>query len=395
VKGCHAVLSALLVFIPIAARAADDGSGAARELARKTATLAGRGEPVSLAWSNLSSMGFSELAQARSAFEAALREAGCRISDIGPTADARITLSENRTQYLLVEEIRKGEDRQVWIASWKRTGIPSKTPAGITLEHKMIWEQEEPILDVAFPANQMVVLSASKITVYKRQTGTWSPAGSVGLTPQKPFPRDLRGRLRVNGTGVQAYLPGMACNGGVDPAFTMECKPTDEPWVLESGSRAMLLAQFAATRNHFDGRVITQNGVKKSVPPFYSAAAVEEQGKTLWLLALVDGRTQVFDASLDPGAFAGSWGSDIAGTDAHCGSGFQMLATRAGDSTATDAVQAFSIVSRAASPLTPPEELPGPVTALWTSSGSSVMAIVHNLATGRYEAYLITVACGS
>jgi hypothetical protein len=368
VKGCHAVLSALLVFIPIAARAADDGSGAARELARKTATLAGRGEPVSLAWSNLSSMGFSELAQARSAFEAALREAGCRISDIGPTADARITLSENRTQYLLVEEIRKGEDRQVWIASWKRTGIPSKTPAGITLEHKMIWEQEEPILDVAFPANQMVVLSASKITVYKRQTGTWSPAGSVGLTPQKPFPRDLRGRLRVNGTGVQAYLPG---------------------------SRAMLLAQFAATRNHFDGRVITQNGVKKSVPPFYSAAAVEEQGKTLWLLALVDGRTQVFDASLDPGAFAGSWGSDIAGTDAHCGSGFQMLATRAGDSTATDAVQAFSIVSRAASPLTPPEELPGPVTALWTSSGSSVMAIVHNLATGRYEAYLITVACGS
>jgi len=136
VKGCHAVLSALLVFIPIAARAADDGSGAARELARKTATLAGRGEPVSLAWSNLSSMGFSELAQARSAFEAALREAGCRISDIGPTADARITLSENRTQYLLVEEIRKGEDRQVWIASWKRTGIASKTSAGVTLERE-------------------------------------------------------------------------------------------------------------------------------------------------------------------------------------------------------------------------------------------------------------------
>ncbi len=56
VKG-SAVLSALLILLPWDARAADDMAGAVRELARKTVALAGRGEPVSVTWRNLSSLG--------------------------------------------------------------------------------------------------------------------------------------------------------------------------------------------------------------------------------------------------------------------------------------------------------------------------------------------------
>jgi hypothetical protein len=394
VKGWHAVLSALLFFIPGGATAADDGNGAARELARRTAAFVGKGEPVSVAWSNVSSLGSSELHQARGAFEAALREAGSRLSDVAPLTEARLTLSENRTQYLLVEEIRRGDDRQVWFSSWKRTDPTPSASAGITLERKMVWEQDEPILDVAFPAGAMVVLSPSRVTQYARQNGPWTAAASIALTPPRAWPRDLRGHLRVNAANFQAYLPGMACSGGVEPSLTMECKSTEEPWVLESGSRAMLLGYFAPARNFFDGRVTSQAGVRKTVAPFYSAAAAEEQGQTLWLLAMVDGRAQVLDASLDPAGSIPSWGSDIAGTDAHCGSGSQVLATRPGDATVTDAIQAFSIVNRSAAPLSPPLELPGPVTALWSSGGSAVMAIVHNLATGRYEAYMVTVSCG-
>jgi hypothetical protein len=393
VKGWHAVLSALLFFIPAGAAAADDGNGAGRELARKTAAFAGKGEPVSVAWSNVSSLGSSELIQARSAFEAALREAGGRISEVAPLTEARITLSENRTQYLLVEEIRRGDDRQVWISAWKRAEAMSTTSAGIALEKKLVWEQEEPMLDVAFPAGAMVVLSPTKVMLYGRQGGQWAPAAAIPLSPPRPWPRDLRGHLRTNAGSFQAYLPGMVCSGVVEPALTLECRPSEEPWVLESGSRAMLLGYFGAARNYFDGRVITQNGVKKNVAPFYSVASAEEQGRTLWLLAMVDGRTQVLDASLDLAGTIGSWGSDIAGTDAHCGNGSQVLATRPGDSSATDGLQAFSIVNRSATPLTPPVELPGPVAALWPSGGTSAVAIVHNLATGRYEAYVVTVAC--
>ena len=79
-----AVLSALLILLPWDARAADDMAGAVRELARKTVALAGRGEPVSVSWRNLSSLASGDFNQARIAFDAAVREAGGRVSEIAP-----------------------------------------------------------------------------------------------------------------------------------------------------------------------------------------------------------------------------------------------------------------------------------------------------------------------
>ena len=389
VKGWPAAFSALLFFLPPGAIAADDPAGAAHELARKTAALAGRGEAVITAWRNLSSLGSAELARARAAFESAFREGGGRLGDAGPV-EAHFTLSENRMQYLLVEEIRKGADRQVWIASWNRARAPSLTPPAITLDRKLVWEQEDPIFDVAFPSGGMLVLSPSKIAFIK-------PGAlplTVALSPSRPFPRDPRGHLRTAGNTFQAYLPGLLCSGTLDPSLSMDCKPSDEPWVIESGSRTLLLATYTSTRNHFDGRVITQNGQRKALAPFYSAATVEDQGRTQWLLAMVDGRTQIFDAALDPiSTLTAPWGSDIAGTDSRCGGRASVLATRPGDAGSPDAVQAFSIVDRAAMPLTAPAELSGPVVALWYSAGNSAVAIVRNLATGKYEAYTITIAC--
>src|SRR5205823_6017720 len=121
VNGRSAALSALLLCATRWGCAADDLGGAARELARKTAAFAGRGEPVSITWRNLSGLGSAELGQVRSAFEAALRDAGARPAENAATVDARVTLSENQSQYLLVEEVRKGDERQVWMAGWQRT----------------------------------------------------------------------------------------------------------------------------------------------------------------------------------------------------------------------------------------------------------------------------------
>ena len=60
VKRWHAALSALLFLFPPGALAADDLNSAARELARKSVALAGRGEPVSVAYRNLASLDASE-----------------------------------------------------------------------------------------------------------------------------------------------------------------------------------------------------------------------------------------------------------------------------------------------------------------------------------------------
>jgi len=388
VKG-SAVLSALLILLPWGARAADDVAGAVRELARKTVALAGRGEPVSISWRNLSSLASGDFNQVRTAFDGAVRDAGGRVSEIAPLVEVRLTLSGNPSQFLMVAEARKGEDRQVWIASWKRTAPAPPAGSALTVEKKLVWEQEEPILDMAMLGPGMLVLSPSRVSL-QRDTGTQS----LPLTPTRPWPRDLRGHLRVNGGGFKVYLPGVACSGATDPSLTMECHPSDEPWTLDAGTRGVFLAGFTPGRNYFDGRVSTANALRKTVGPFFSAASVEENGRAYWLLAMLDGRTQIFDAAFEPVGSVASWGSDLASTEARCGGGSQILATKAGDAREADSIRAFGLVNRTPVPLSAPLDLPGPVTAFWSLGGNSALAVVSDLASGRYQAYVITVNCG-
>jgi len=394
VKWWYAAFAALwLLPPPPAATAADDLPGAVRELARRTVSFAGSAEPIAVTWRNSSSLSSTEMAQAREAFEGALRGAGIRVSEAA-AIDTRITISENRSQYLLVEEVRRGDDRQVWIAGWTR---PHRTPmhmTGVTLEKQLLWEQDEPILDVAVAGDTMLLLAPDKFSWFHRQNGQWQRAYSNEPPELKRSARDPRGRLRPSGAGFEAYLPGVACKAAsISP--TVECKTADEPWILESGARFLLVANFAPGRNYFDGRIVTQTGVRKTIAPFYSAAALEENGKTLCLTATVDGRTQILDAAWEPAESITSWGSDIAGIDTRCGAGPSILATRTGDGHENDAIQAFTIRNRAAVPIGSPLDNPGPVTALWTSGGISATAVVRDLETGRYAAYHITVACGS
>ena len=398
VKG-SAVLSALLILLAWDAWAADDMAGAVGELARKTVALAGRGEPVSVSWRNLSPLDSGDFRQVRSAFDAALREAGARVSEkedrpggLTNLVDARLTVSGNSSQFLLVEEARKGDYAQVWIASWKRPA-PTGTPAGsiLTLEKKLVWEQEEQILDVVVLGPGILVLSPSRVSLH----GDTAPQSlPLPLTPPRPWPRDLRGHLRVNGGDFKAYLPGVVCSGATEPSLTLECHPSDEAWALDAGSRGVLLADFAPGRNHFDGRVSTANGIRKTIAPFFSAASAEENGRQYWLLAMLDGRTRIFDAAFDPVGSVAPWGSDLAATEARCGGGWQILATKAGEAREPDAVRAFGLVNGAPVPLSAPLDLAGPVTAFWSLGGNEALAVVNDLATGRYEAYVITVNCG-
>jgi hypothetical protein len=378
VKGCLAVLAALLLFLP-SAHAADDLTAAARELARKTSAAA-KADPVSLSWRNLSSLDSAEFARTRAAFEAGLQDAGVRINPAS-ALPLRITVSENAAQFLLVAEFQN----EVSIAAWKRTGPAKLATPGLSLQSKLLLEQDDPILDATPIGDAVLVLSPSKVALGDR---------SVAIASAKPWPRDLRGRVRVTGDAFHVYLPGVACTGGVTPSLHMECRNSDEPWVLDSG-QSLLLAAFAPGRNFFDGHIVTQTGARKTMSPFYSAAAVDQQGRKQWLLAMLDGRTQLSDATFEPVASVASWGSDIVALGVPCGNGAQVLATRPGDGTDSDAVQAFTISDHTAVPLTPPVPFAGPVTALWPASANTAIAVTHDLNTGKYAAYVLTLSCGS
>jgi hypothetical protein len=238
----------------------------------------------------------------------------------------------------------------------------------------------------------VLVLSPSRVS-YRGESAT----SSLPLTlanPVRPWPRDLRGQVRVQGASFQVYLPGVACSGATEPSLTLECHSSDEPWPLNRGAQGVLLANLTAGRNYFDGRVTLANGSRKALAPFFSAAYAEADGRAYWLMSMLDGRTQVFDAALEPVGSVGGWGSDLAGTEAHCGGGWQILATQAGDGSEPDAIRAYEMVNRMPVALPGTLEMPGPVTALWGLGGNGAMAVVRDLVTGRYQAYAITVRCG-
>ncbi len=372
VKGWHAALLALPLWLAPCAEAAEDLASAARELGRKTVGVVGR-DAVAVSWRNLSSLGAADVLRARGAFDGALRDGGARSME-SASGDARVTISENQTAYLLVEELWRGDDRQVWMASWPRTGGERATFAAATVDKKLLWEQDDPILDAAVAGDSVIVLTPAALI-------RTAPLQSAPLPATKAGPRDPRGRLRVLGAAIHANLPGVTCSGTVEP-LSVSCKPGDEPWTVDSAGRALLLANFAAGRNYFDGRVVSQAGARKTIPPFYSAAAADG----IWIVAAVDGRAVLFDSAMEPAGNAGvAWGSDVAGSDTLCGGAPVVLASRAGDG--ADAIQAFAVVNRTPVALGQAVEMPGRVTALWAPG----IAVVRNGA--KYQAYSITVGC--
>jgi hypothetical protein len=390
-KGWYWAMAALLMAGPPALKSAENLSSAARELARKTTALLGPRASVVVSYRNRSSLPDSDLGRVRREFEAALPPG----SGFGAAYEIRLTLSENVSQYLLIEEARKEEEPQTWIAAWNRTAPAAVPPPGITLDRKLIWEQEEPILDLASWDAYLLVLSPTHLTLYQREGAEWAASGQAPLTWPRSWPRDPRGRLRRTESHIEVFLPGAACQGDAGPGLSLDCHPSSEPWVLDSGSRSLLLATYAAERNYFDGRVVLQDGMRKTLPPFYSAAAAEEANGIVWLFALTDGQMQFFNPAAGIEAVGGvspAWGSDIVAMSGSCG-GTQVLATRPVDASQPDALEAFSVSNRAVLPASAPLPFAGPITALWPASSSAALAV--SVAGQKYQAYVVTLSCGN
>lgn len=387
--GWSAVFPALLFLLAQGAFAAENSDEAARELARRIAAFAGSRESVALDFRSLPSIPAADLSNARRAIEASLRDLRARLETTG-TIEVRVTLSESPKRRILVGEARRGEDRQTWVVSWPAEAVEVQVHDGMRLDRKLVWEQAEPILDAAIEGDSLLVLSVSRLTHFARQESGWKERQSIALPVPKPKSRDPRGRLILRSSVVRVFLPAATCKGSVQPALSFECKASDEPWPIESGDRHLLLADYVAGRNYFDGRITTQAGVRKSLTPFYSAAAVEESGETLWLMAGTDGRTVLMDRVFTPGGVLGGWGSDLAGLGTRCGA-LPVLTTRPGDQ--TEALQAYVIVNRQAHAFSPPLAMAGPVTALWPAPEGAI-AVVRDPVTEKYAAYLVTISCG-
>src|SRR6266478_512758 len=375
---------------------------AARQLAHKIASVTGPGA-VALDIANRSALDDKSVREIRSVLEAQLRTEGVRTANADESmGSVQVTLSESVREYVWSAEIVIGSDeRGVVLVSTPRAqavGAPASTMP-LVLRKSFLFTQEQPILDGAVVemsgGPRLLVLDASQVAVYRQQAGRWEREASLAITHSRIFPRDLRGRLLLRRDHLfDVHLPGTVCRSSGGAPLTLACNDSDDPWPLtadDGGVRAF----FAPARNFFTGALSPGIGKVSNGPSFYSAAVMPRSGYTLWILAGVDGSIHMLDGMTDQVIRGAKWGSQLAAVRSGCGSGAQLLVSEAGDPE-QDSVRAVEIPDRDPVVASSPAEFDGPVVALWTEgSGNGAIAIAMRRDTGWYEAYRISISCGS
>jgi len=414
-------LSFVVLGLAIAASGAD-WSVLEQQLAKKIAAVTGPGA-VALAIENRSSLGRRDSEIVQNGLRSALEGLGLRFEKAEQAAaTVKISLSENSTSYVWVAEIRQGagEVAVVMVSTPRPEGAPAaRDSVPLSLRKIPLWAQDEPILDVAVLEENatpihIAVLDPEKITLYRLQGGKWQLEHALPIVHERPWPRDLRGRLVPAGDHLlDAYLPGVICASTAVMPLALNCRESDDPWPLVAGTinggtlsvfpsaglangAATVVPQmkafFAPTRNFFTGVLTPGVGKFTTVPKFYSATLLPRDKYTLWLFAATDGAVHMVDGVSDQTARFG-WGSDMATVKTQCGAGWQVLASSSGEQ-AGDSVRAYEFPDRDPVPVSTVVEFSGAITALWTEArGDTAVAVVKDRETESYAAFRLAMAC--
>lgn len=420
----------------------------ARALAAKIASHAGPRAAILLSFKNNSALTPDDTAAVRRDLREELKEKGLRIVAAPPeprrptavkggTAEpdrVAVTLSENVRGYIWVAEIQRaladaGAAEVAMIAVPRPVDGGAPASAGLVIRRALLWQQDEPILDLAVvdaSGASLLVLDPTRVSLVRFES---SPAAGNGAPPHvdsaplshtTPWPRDPRGRIALDAGNAPppapgpepapglrsgaassrsfaAYLPGGKCQGTIEPRLTVDCSAANEAWPAGPGQDR---SSFALGRNFFEGRVMRGGGGAIDVPAYFSAAELPGPAgsagpaSAVQVFDGVDGRVHVRARGREVAAFVG-WGSNIAAIKADCANRWLLLADAASEWAEPDAVRAYEIDRGSAVAASPAVELAGPITALWPEGdATSVLAVSRDSRTGRYEAYSLSISCG-
>jgi hypothetical protein len=354
-------------FAPAAALAAAAVSGqtldeAVSGLAKRVSARLSVNEPRQIAHQSLCSLPAAEMQRARAAFEKPLRR---RTAASAPAARITLTFSENRAGYLLVAEIRRGEERIVETAPFKRS--PANVRPKLSVVKQLVWEQEAPVLDLLHADNRMYVFSPGSLAMYETRDGRWQMLKTAPL-PSPPV-RDPRGKLALGGGELSVFAPGLTCRVTADDAFDVRCDGAPAAFDL-----AGIAARWTPARNTLEA---------EGWPAFFHIAKL---GGAV-LIAAADGRVYLHgEDGRQFGPLDGWNAGDFSALESPCAPA-QLLASRDAAS-----LQMFELNERRLAETSEPEPLPGVLTALWPSAGGAV-AVVRDRTNSQYAAYHVTVAC--
>ena len=303
---------------------------------------------IDLAVNNVSSVSPDDAATIGELLRAELTKRRFRLAGAqAPDANLIVTLSEGTEGYLIVAQVRHGTSdkaEQVAMVSISRAAKKAERSGGVSLNATRVWEQPGAVLDFALPAAaagaapEMIVLERGRLAFYSRQQDQWQLGQAVTITPTRSWLRAEQGHIDISqGLAMgSAGLPGIECKGDFANPQTIHC-------------------------------------------------AFASQDTQAW----IQGDATV-PKELD-------LGGEVAGVGLACDGRPVVLATGKGDWTQPDSIQAYEIdaTGRAATLTGSPIEFAGPVTSLWATGTSGVArAVVHNLKTGNYEAWVVTASCG-
>jgi hypothetical protein len=390
------ILCALALALPLGTVAQPNTSSpmvvAAEELVQQILSRSGSPSAVAVDFQNVSSLSAETQETVQTAVFNAFRNAGTRV--VRPeqaVTSVQIVFSEDLQGYLWIGVVHEGSGSQ---SVMKRLARPERLAARapvLTLRKIPVWQQEDPILDFYADNQNLVLLEPEQVSLYTNDSGQWRGRYTLAIAHEQPWPRDLRGRLKLNGGQITVFLPGTLCGGAIVPP-SIECHSSDDPWSVDQGQ---FMAFYTPRRNFFTG-ILSGLGAGSSVLPFFSGVTWPVGDQRQWLFAGIDGRSRLYQNDLStPAAVFNSWGGNLAGVHSNCGSGWQVLVTASTDSVHPDSIQAIEVAGREAQPASSSIDLAGPVLALWTSgkSGETVNGISQSTATGRYEAFTLTVTC--
>ncbi|HTZ72852.1 MAG TPA: hypothetical protein VMB47_02950 [Candidatus Aquilonibacter sp.] len=319
-----------------------------RDLAAEIAKLAPPPARINLLVNNISSLTPEQVSPIQSALRMQLANHGVRFGN-GDAADTtvQVTLSEGIEGYVAVAQVKRDGAEQVAMVTVPRTVKSAPSTGGVLLDAKLVWQQPTEFLDFALPLAQpgeqtiLAVLEPTRLVFYSQGLASWQFAREVD-SDLAWVTRDWRGHIDLSQVAEQGPNAGDArwqkneCKGDFEHPNTVTCavnERTGDAWIAG------------------DMR-----------PPF-----------------------------IPPG------GGDAVSIALQCRSHSIALATGGGDWTEADFIQGYELLGgpgQAASASGNRINFLGPVMAIWPANApGAARAVVHNLQTGNYEAYVVAATC--
>ena len=378
-------------------------------LVEKIAAVMDVTQPAWLEVKNMSSLKATEVSAIEQAIQTELGKHVRLVSESEAKTQIVVTLSEGVSGYVWVAQVRGGGEEKVAMMSIPKAAGPGATrrePPAMSLQRKLVWSQPGRFLDFAVTeaaapaALGMIVLEPSRIVFYNSQNGHWAAGKAIAFNSTAALPRDARGMIWESANEIDMLTPGESCSGTMANLPELACAafPSTNPemnWPLATGGTQRQDAQFESDRDFFNGLTTVSGIAGHKLPRFYTAAARSTGASVEWLVAEVDGKARLYDASGNVVATFSGLGDEVATINTGCNDEWQVLVTGTGDWTQADLIQIYEIHDSQAIAVGRPLDFPGPILALWSANDlKSARVVSLNLQTGMYEGSIITVTCG-